>query len=223
MSTEKEDQNWLDTLGGKEGLDNSAEIREAQALRSAMLQRIQKEEQFQTSNAAYLKILEEAKKRKLLKDSKKAWNWFGLTDGSRFSIAGGGLVSPTYAKASIVLIVGLVAIVGYQSLELRKINSRTTQGEVFRGVGSPQNGAKLGGEISNEVIIRSATPLTQVNSIINSALDSKLVAEVKQIDGGYQVIIHGMSSMNRDEVALKSILGISNRLEGSIRIVIQPE
>jgi hypothetical protein len=223
MSTEKEDQNWLDTLGGKGGGNNSAEIREAQALRSAMLQRIQKEKQFEPSNTAYLKILEEAKKRKLLKDSKKAWKWFGLTDVGGFSISGGGLVSPVYAKASIVLIAGLVAIVGYQSLELRKIHSRTVQGEVFRGVGSPQNGAKLGSEISEEVILRSATPLTQVNSIINSALDSKLVAEVKQIDGGYQVVIHGMSSMNKDEVALKSILGISNRLEGSVRVVIQAE
>ena len=223
MSTEKEDQNWLDALGGKEGPDKSAEIREAQALRSAMLERIQKEQQFEPSNAAYLKILEEAKKRKLLKGSKKAWNWFGFTDGGGFSIAGAGLVSTTYAKASIVLIVGLVAIVGYQSLELRKINSRTMPSEIFRGVGSQQEVKKLEGEISSEVTLKSATPLTQVNLIINSALDSKLVAEVKQIDGGYQVTIYGMRSMNKDEVSLKAILGIANQVEGDIRVVIQAE
>ena len=130
MSTEKEDQNWLDALGGKEGPDKSAEIREAQALRSAMLQRIQKEQQFEPSNAAYLKILEEAKKRKLLKGSKKAWNWFGLTDGGGFSIAGGSLVSPTYAIASIVLIVGLITIAGYQTARL---NSSQSQVDILRG------------------------------------------------------------------------------------------
>lgn len=220
MSTEKEDQNWLDALGGKEGPDKSAEIREAQALRSAMLERIQKEQQFEPSNAAYLKILEEAKKRKLLKDSKKAWNWFGLTDGGGFSISGGGLVSPTYAKASIVLIVGLVAIVGYQSLELRKINSRITQGEIFRSVGSPQIGAKLSGNISNEKTIESTTPLIEVNSIINSVLESNLVAEVKQIDGGYQLIIYGISSMSKDEVALKALLGLPNQLSGNIKVIV---
>lgn len=223
MSTEKEDQNWLDALGGKQGPDKSVEIIEAQALRSAILTRIQKEEQFEPSTAAYQKIIEEAKKRKLLKDSKRTWNWFGLTGGSGFSISGGGLVSPTYAIASIVLIVGLVAIVGYQSLELRKINSRTVPSEIFRGVGSQQETKKLEGEISSEVPLKSATPLTQVNLIINSALDSKLVAEVKQIDGGYQVIIYGMRSMNKDEVSLKAILGIPNQIEGNIRVVIKAE
>jgi hypothetical protein len=223
MSTEKEDQNWLDALGGKQGPGKSAEIIEAQALRSAILTRIQKEEQFEPSTAAYQKIIEEAKKRKLLKDSKRTWNWFGLTGGSGFSISGGGLVSPTYAIASIVLIVGLVAIVGYQSLELRKINSRTVPSEIFRGVGSQQETKKLEGEISSEVPLKSATPLTLVNLIINSALDSKLVAEVKQIDGGYQVIIYGTRSMNKDEVSLKAILGIPNQVEGDVRVVIKAE
>ena len=227
------DDLWLQVLRGTQinfrpGSDlkndeSYLKVKEAEILRKKILHKIENENKFETSSSAYQKILDEAKSRKLLKDSKKTWTWFGLTGGGGFSISGGGLVSPTYAIASIVLIVGLVAIVGYQSLELRKMNSRTVPSEIFRGVGNQQEVKKFEGEISSEVTIKSATPLTQVNTIINSALDSKLVAEVKQIDGGYQVIIHGMSSMNKDEVALKSILGISNRLEGSIRVVIKTE
>ena len=63
MSTEKEDQNWLEALGGKQAADKpTSEILEAQVLRSAILQKLQNQEKFEPSNAAYQKILEEAKK-----------------------------------------------------------------------------------------------------------------------------------------------------------------
>ena len=222
MSTEKEDQNWLEALGSQRATDKpSPEIAEAQALRSAVLQKIQNEEKFEPSNAAYQKILEEAKKRKLLKDPKKGWDWFGLKGGGGFSISGGAMASPTYAMASIVLIVGLVVIAGYQALELREINSRAVSRDVFRGDGSNEaETARSRAVISNEVRIKSATPLIQVNKIINSALDSKLIAEASQLDGGYQVIIYGMHSMSKDEVALKAILGLPNQTGGTIRVII---
>lgn len=223
MSTEKEDQKWLEALGGKQAADKpTSEIIEAQVLRSAILQKLQNEEKFEPSNAAYQKILEEAKKRKLLKESKKGWNWFGLTGGNGFSISGGAIATPTYAMASVVLIVGLAAIAGYQALELREINSRAVSSDIFRGIGSNEaETAKSKISISAEVTIKSATPLTQANSIINSALDSKLIVEAARLDGGYQVIIYGMRAMSKDEVALKAVLGISNRSEGNIRVVIQ--
>jgi hypothetical protein len=223
MSTEKEDQNWLEALGGKRIADKpSPEIIEAQVLRSAMLQKLQNEEKFEPSNTAYHKILEEAKNSKLLKDSKKGWNWFGLKGGSGFSISGGVLASPTYAMASVVLIVGLAGIAGYQALELREINSRAVSNDIFRGIGSNEaETAKAKISISAEVTIKSATPLTQANSIINSALDSKLIVEATRLDGGYQVIIYGMHAMSKDEVALKAVLGIPNQTEGSIRVIIK--
>jgi len=222
MSTEKEDQNWLDALGGKQTADKpTSEIVEAQVLRSAILQKLQNEEKFEPSNTAYQKILEEAKNRKLLKDTKKDWNWFGLTGGNGFSISRGVLATPTYAMASVVLIVGLAGIAGYQALELREINSRALSNDIFRGIGSNEvETTKSGAVISSEVTIKSATPLTKANSIINSALNSKLIAEVRQIDGGYQVIIYGMHSMSKDEVALKALLGITNQVDGNIKIVI---
>jgi hypothetical protein len=223
MSTEKEDQNWLEALSGKQIVDKSSpETIEAQELRSAILQKLQNEEKFEPSNAAYQKILEEAKNRKLLKDSKKGWNWFELTGGSGFSISGGALATPTYAIASVVLIVGLGAIAGYQALELREINSRAVSNDIFRGIGSNEaETAKAKISISAEVTIKSATPLTQANSIINSALDSKLIVEAARFGGGYQVIIYGMHAMSKDEVALKAVLGIPNQTEGSIRVIIK--
>ena len=131
MSTEKEDQNWLEALGRKQIADKlSPEIIEAQVLRSAVLQKLQNEEQFEPSNSAYKKILEEAKNRKLLKGSKKSWSWFGLTGGSGFSISGGVLASPTYVMASIALIIGLTVIVGYQTARL---NSSQSQADTLRG------------------------------------------------------------------------------------------
>lgn len=222
MSTEKEDQNWLDVLGGKRSADKSApETIEAQSLRSAMLHKIQNEEQFEPSHAAYQKILEEANKRKLLKEATNKWNWFGLTGGNGFSISGGVLATPTYAMASVVLIVGLTAIAAYQAIELKEMTARSTSAEAFRGVGEEaieDAGSKR--QFQHEIPLESPTPLTTLHSIIAAGLDADVVMESRKVDSGYQVSIFGLKAMDKRQVALKAIIGISNQAKGSVKVVI---
>lgn len=222
MSTEKEDQNWLAALGGKRAADKSApETIEAQALRSAMLHKIQNEEQFEPSHAAYQKILEEANKRKLLREATNKWNWFGPTGGNGFSISGGMLTTPAYAMASVVLIVGLTVIAGYQASELKEMTARSTPAEVFRGVGNEtieDAGSKR--QFQHEVPLKSPTPLTTLQSIITAGLDADVVMESRKIDSGYQISIFGLKPMDKRQVALKAIIGLPNQTQGNVKVVI---
>lgn len=222
MSTEKEDQNWLEALSGKQIAGKpSPETIEAKVLRSAILQKLQNEEKFEPSNAAYQKILEEAKNRKLLKDSKKSWNWFGLTGSNGFSISRGALATPTYAVASVVLIVGLAALAGYQSIELKEMTARSTSTEVLRGGGDETmepSGSKL--IFKHEISLKSPTPLTILHSIIAAGLEANVVVESQKIDGGYQVSIFELKTMDKRQVALKAIIGLPNQTQGSAKVVI---
>jgi hypothetical protein len=170
------DDLWLQVLRGaqinfRSGSDlkydeSYLKVKEAEILRKKILYKIENEDKFETSSSAYQKILEEAKKRKLLKESKKTWNWFGLTGGGGFSISGGGLVSPTYAIASIVLIVGLITIAGYQTARL---NSSQSQVDILRG------------EKNAQIVLLVEDPKVLVNQIqrefIDKGVDSSITFE----------------------------------------------
>ena len=44
--------------------------------------------------------------------------------------------------------------------------------------------------------------------------------ESRKIDSGYQVLIFGLEAMDKRQVALKAIIGLSNQTQGSVKVVI---
>ncbi len=225
------DDLWLQALRGAQinfrlgsDLKNNEsylKVKEAEILRKKILYKIENENKFETSSSAYQKILDEAKSRKLLKGSKKTWNWFGLTDRSGFSISGGVLVTPTYAMASVVLIVGLVAIAGYQAIELKEMAAQSKSAEILRG-GDDKTTEDTESKrpFQHEVSLKSPTPLITLQSIIAAGLDADVVIESRKIDSGYQILISGLKSMDKRQVTLKAIIGLSNQVNGSVKVVI---
>jgi hypothetical protein len=90
--------------------------------------------------------------------------------------------------ASVVLIVGLAGIAGYQALELREINARSTSRDIFRSVTSEIIEMPEKASFTHEIVIKSSTSLSMLNSIIGAGL-GKSVALIT--DGRFSGGTHG--------------------------------
>jgi hypothetical protein len=112
MSTDSEDERWLDALGGKSpnSARPSAAEREATAIRRAVLRQIEARPSFEPSQARLDMLMAEANRQGLLSKERSSWGAGAFIDRI-YQI----LAMPGGVFASIALILGLSVTVGYQA------------------------------------------------------------------------------------------------------------
>ena len=168
MNNQTDDQEWLDTLGGKrrgEQATTASEI-EAQALRNAFFRKSQSRPVYATTEAHFQRILAEAKNRGLLRARNQSTGRVTLL-GAIYEF----LTAPAAVMASAALICGLTITVGWQAHEMNAGEDTTVRGEISAGrvsliVESPVETAKAWQKDLLEACIEHSVSFEAPNRIL---------------------------------------------------------
>ncbi len=193
-----EDQIWLDSLAGKSVTSkNKKIILEAKLLRGAIQKNIAEEKAFEDSLVKlHARIQQENLYEKLIKRD--------LKDTLQALIA--------KFKVTIMFILGLIAG-AMIPMELAR-NSENLMFQLNRFSVSDEL-------IGSEISLIANSPKSKTDEIVNMGISNNLEVKVrKNQKDGFTLTIYGLERNNVDQVALKSLIGISNQSEGVVKIII---
>jgi len=196
-----EDQVWLDVLSGKSVKSaNKRLVLDAKLLRASI-------QEYTAEEKAHELTL------KKIKHSLHAQGFFESSSNKNF---GSNSIS-ILKKIKVIVVFALGLMAGaMMPMEL----ARNSENFMFQLNRFSVSDELVGSEIS----LIANSPKSKTDEIVNMGISNNLEVKVrKNQKDGFTLTIYGLKRNNVDQVALKSLIGISNQSEGVVKIIISAD